>query len=462
MASLSFLGAARTVTGSKYLLEIDSRRILVDCGQFQGLAELRRRNWAAFPVHPESVDAVVLTHAHIDHSGLLPRFVANGFKGRIICTAGTLDLCSLVLPDAGRLQEEEAKLANRRGYSKHTPALPLFTEADAQQALAQFQTVPFATPVEVAPGIQAEFINAGHLLGSAFVRVSRTSGAGHRVLFGGDLGRYNRPVLPDPQPAPEAETLLLESTYGDREHPDGDELGTLERIINETTERGGRVIIPAFAVGRVEELLYWLKRLEDQKRLKPVPVFVDSPMAVGALNFYEKHNRELDADVQSRRADVSAFSVKRLEAVASPNQSKKITASRGAAIVISASGMAEGGRVLHHLAACLPDPRNAIVFVGFQAEGTRGRQLIEGAKAVKIHGEMIGVSAQIAQLNSMSAHADAREIVDWLRTCPKPPAMTYLVHGEPHAQDTLKERIVSTFAWAVHIPHHGEKVEVPL
>jgi metallo-beta-lactamase family protein len=462
MASLTFLGAARTVTGSKYLVEVDNHRVLVDCGQFQGLPELRRRNWAAFPVRPETVEAVLLTHAHIDHSGLLPRLVANGFTGRIFCTAGTLDLCSIVLPDAGRLQEEEAKLANRRGYSKHTPALPLFTEADAQQALTQFQTVPYATKLEVVPGIQAEFINAGHLLGSAFVRVSRTNGTGERILFGGDLGRYNRPVMPDPQPAPDAETLLLESTYGDREHPDSDDANALERIINETTERGGRVVIPAFAVGRVEELLYWLKRLEDQKRLKPVPVYLDSPMAVSALNYYQKHEGELDDDVRSRHADVAAFTVKRLEPISSPSQSKKITASRGPAIVISASGMAEGGRVLHHLAACLPEPKNTVVFVGFQAEGTRGRKLVEGATSIKIFGETILVSAKIAQLNSMSAHADRREIVDWLRTFAKPPANTYLVHGEPRAQDALNERIVSTFGWAVHIPQHGEKVEVPL
>ena len=462
MASLTFLGAARTVTGSKFLLDVDNHRILIDCGQFQGLADLRRRNWAAFPVHPSTVDAVLLTHAHIDHSGLLPRFVSNGFKGRIICTAGTLDLCSIVLPDAGRLQEEEAKLANRRGYSKHSPALPLFTEADAQQALTQFHTVPYATKVEVTPGIQAEFIDAGHLLGSAFVRISRTNGSGQRILFGGDLGRYNRPVMPDPQPAPEAETLLVESTYGDREHPHSDDAAVLERIINETTERGGRVIIPAFAVGRVEELLYWLKRLEDQKRLKPVPVYLDSPMAVAALSYYQKHESELDADVRSRYADVSAFSVKRLEPISSPNQSKKITASRGPAIVISASGMAEGGRVLHHLAVCLPEPRNTVLFVGFQGEGTRGRKLVEGATSIKIHGEIISVSAQITQLNSMSAHADSNEIVDWLRTFPKPPSATYLVHGEPHAQDTLKERIVSTFGWPVHIPQHGEKVDVAL
>lgn len=462
MATLTFLGAARTVTGSKYLLEVEGRRILVDCGLFQGVKQLRLRNWAAFPVDPASVEAVVLTHAHIDHSGMLPRLVANGFRGPIFCTAGTTDLCSLVLPDAGRLQEEEATFANRRRYSKHSPALPLFTEQDALQALAQFRTVPFGTGIDVGAGLQAEFTHAGHLLGSAFVRISRARGAGQRLLFGGDLGRYNRPVLPDPQPAPDLETLLVESTYGNREHLDVDDASVLERIINDTVGRGGRVIIPAFAIGRVEELLYWLKRLEDQQRLKTVPVYVDSPMAVKALDFYRKHEKELDADVRSRHADVCAFSVRRLQPIVSPGESRKITAAHGPAIVISASGMATGGRVLHHLEACLPDPRNTVLFVGFQAEGTRGRSLVDGAKTVKIHGQIVPVAARVEKLDSMSAHADASEIISWLRTVTKPPQTTYLVHGEAGAQDTLKARIESTFGWRVHIPQHGERVEVPL
>jgi metallo-beta-lactamase family protein len=462
MATLTFLGAARTVTGSKYLLEVDGHRILVDCGLFQGLKQLRLRNWAAFPVDPASVEAVVLTHAHIDHSGMLPRLVANGFRGPIICTAGTLDLCSLVLPDAGRLQEEEAKFANRRRYSKHSPALPLFTEHDSMLALAQFRTVPFGTRLDVGAELQGEFINAGHLLGSAFVRISRASGSGQRLLFGGDLGRYNRPVLPDPQPAPDLETLLVESTYGDREHSDIDDAGALERIINDTVARGGRVIIPSFAIGRVEEVLYWLKRLEDQHRLKPVPVYVDSPMAVQALEFYRKHEKELDADIRSRHADVAAFCVKRLQPIVSPRESREITATHGPAIVISASGMATGGRVLHHLAACLPDARNTVLFVGFQAQGTRGRSLVEGTKLVKIHGQMVRVAAKIEKLDSMSAHADASEIMNWLRTVTTPPQTTYLVHGEAGAQDVLKARIESTFGWRVHTPQHGERVEVPL
>jgi metallo-beta-lactamase family protein len=459
MAFLTFLGAARTVTGSKYLLEVDNHRILVDCGQFQGLADLRRRNWAAFPVDPKSIEAVVLTHAHIDHSGLLPRLVANGFRGPIYCTHGTSDLCSLVLPDAGHLQEEDARLANLRRFSKHRPALPLFTEADALATLRQLRVVPYAVRTEIVPGLHAEFINAGHLLGSSFVRIS---GSTARILFGGDLGRYDRPILPDPQPAPEAETLLVESTYGDRVHPDADDASVLERIINETTARDGRVIIPSFAIGRVEELLYWLKRLEDQGRLKPVPVYVDSPMAISALLFYQEHEDELDPDVRRRRADICMFCVKRMQPIASARASREITKSYGQAIVISASGMATGGRVLHHLAACLPDPRNTVLFVGFQAEGMRGRHLLEGARAVKIHGQAVPVHARITRLDSMSAHADTNEITRWLRTFTNAPRATYLVHGEALPMAALKQRIENTFRWPVFIPQHGEKVAVPL
>jgi metallo-beta-lactamase family protein len=461
MATLTFLGAARTVTGSKYLLEARNDRLLIDCGQFQGLKELRRRNWSAFPVHPSSLSAVVLTHAHIDHSGLLPRLVANGFRGPIYCTAGTADLCSLVLPDAGRLQEEDARLANRHRFSRHTPALPLFTEADAHLALRQLQVVPFDVRTEIARGWYAEFTHAGHLLGSAFVRMNRQPSGPH-LLFGGDLGRYNRPVLPDPSHAPAADTLLLESTYGNRLHPDADDAAVLERVVQDTRQRGGRLIIPAFAVGRVEELLYWLKQLEDAGRIPALPVYLDSPMAVRAREFYRTHERELDKDVRTGDGTTRAYSPKHFRAVSSPRDSKAVIESMEPAIVISASGMATGGRVLHHLAACLPDSRHTVLFVGFQADGTRGRTLTGGAKAVKIHGIMVPVAARIERIDSMSAHADADEILRWLKTFPRPPQRTYLVHGEPPAQDALKMRIQTTLGWTVHIPQHGEKVEVSL
>ncbi len=461
MASLTFLGAAGTVTGSKYLVEVDSHRFFVDYGLFQGLKALRERNWAPMPVPAGSIDAVVLTHAHIDHSGMLPRLVANGFSGRIFCTPGTADLCKLVLPDAGHLQEEDARRANQGRYSKHTPALPLFTEADAAEALTQLQPFGFNRAMPVVPGIEAEFINAGHLLGSAFARVRRQDGRGGTVLFGGDLGRYGRPVLPDPQPGMECDVLLVESTYGDREHPPEDDGAQLQRIVKETAARGGKLIIPAFAIGRVEEVLYWLKKLEDEKRIPVLPVYVDSPMAVKALDYYRAHAGELDPDVRPTRRDVCAFCTARFEPVESARESQDVVARPGPAIVISASGMATGGRVLHHLADGLPDPANTVLFVGFQAAGTRGRHLIEGATQVKMFGRYVPVNARVAKLNAMSAHADAGEVVRWLRTFPKAPATTYLVHGEPPAQVALKARIERELGWSVRIPGHGEKVELP-
>jgi metallo-beta-lactamase family protein len=462
MARLTFLGAARTVTGSKYLLEVDDYRLLVDCGQFQGLKELRRRNWSPLPVHPASLHGVVLTHAHIDHSGLLPRLVANGFRGRIFCTAGTAALCSLVLPDAGRLQEEDARLANRQRFSRHTPAMPLFTEADAHAALRHLEQVNFGDAVEIVPGIQAEFTNAGHLLGSAFVRVTRSDRQGSRLLFGGDLGRYNRPVLPDPMPAPDADVVLLESTYGDRVHPDADDAALLLAVLEDARARGGRVIIPAFAVGRAEEVLYWIKKLEDDGRLDPLPVYLDSPMAVEALGFYARYETELDKEMQVGTGDLSRYRTQRFHAVASVRESQEVVASNSPAIVISASGMATGGRVLHYLAKCLPDSRNTVLFVGYQAQGTRGRALVDGVNAVKIHGVMVPVNARIAKIDSMSAHADSTEILQWLRTFRQPPQHTYLVHGEPVSQSVLKQTIEQTLGWSVHIPQHGEKVEVSL
>jgi metallo-beta-lactamase family protein len=462
VSSLTFLGAARTVTGSKYLLETDGHRVLIDCGMFQGLKELRQRNWAALPVHPASIHAVVLTHAHIDHSGLLPRLVAGGFTGRIICTTGTADLCKLVLPDAGHLQEEDARHANRGGYSKHTPALPLFTEADASETLTHLQPFGFNRPAAIVPGLEVEFINAGHLLGSAYARIRREHGTGGTLLFGGDLGRYRRPVLPDPSPGVACDALLVESTYGDRTHPAEDEGATLARIVNHVVQRRGKLIVPAFAIGRVSEVLYWLRQLETRRAIPLLPVYVDSPMAIEALAFYRKHAEELDPDCRAHGAGESAYGSARFEAVSSAKQSQRVVEREGPAIVISSSGMATGGRVLHHLAAGLPDPRNTVLFVGFQAAGTRGRMLIEGARHVKMFGQQIPVKATIAKMNAMSAHADATEILTWLRTFPAAPRTTYLVHGEPAAQEALKARIGSELGWHVEIPEHGQKVEVPL
>jgi metallo-beta-lactamase family protein len=457
MPTLTFLGAARTVTGSRHLLEIDGKRILFDCGMFQGLKELRLRNWTPLPVPPQTIDAVVLTHAHLDHCGWLPRLVGGGFRGVVHCTPGTIDLCRLVLPDAAHLQEEDAKYANKKGLSKHKPALPLFTKEDAAEALSRLRPVAFNTPVTIADVITAEFINAGHLLGSSYVHVTRAGKAGGGILFGGDLGRYGRPVLPDPSPGVECETLLVESTYGDRIHPPEDGGERLSRIITDTHAKGGKVIVPSFAIGRVEEVLYWLFKLEDAGRLPPLPIYVDSPMAIRGLEYYASRSSELDPDVPDMQRRAA-----RITAIETPEQSKEVTASREPAIVIASSGMATGGRVIHHLFAALPDPRHTVLFVGFQAPGTRGRALVDGARHVKMFGQQVPVNARIEKLDGMSAHADAREILRWLRTFPRPPKTTYLVHGELHAQEALKGRITDELHWSVEIPLQGQNVDVPL
>lgn len=460
MPSITFLGAARTVTGSKHLFQAGKDPVLVDCGLFQGLKPLRQLNWEPLPFAPSDVRSVILTHAHIDHSGYLPRLVAKGFRGRILCTPATRDLCQLVLPDAGRLQEEDARQANKHGYTKHSPAVPLFTEADAFRALSQLLVVGFNRPFPVADGVEVEFIPAGHLLGSAFARVRVNGTSGLEVLFGGDLGRYGRPVLQDPSTVESADALVLESTYGDREHEPDDQGLALAEIVNSTVRRGGRVIIPAFAIGRVEELLYLLKKLEDTQQIPVLPVYVDSPMAVEALAFYQSNSHELDPALQQKRRAVAAFCTQRFRAVESPAKSKALVASPDPAIVVSASGMATGGRVLHHLEAALPDRRHTIVFVGFQSPGTRGRALVDGAPEVKIHGKAVRVAARIAKIESMSAHADQREILQWLGGFKRPPQTTYLVHGELRPMTALKGVIEGRLGWKVHMPEMGEQVRL--
>jgi metallo-beta-lactamase family protein len=454
----------------------------VDAGLFQGLKELRLRNWQDLPVPASSIQAVVLTHAHLDHCGYLPRLVAQGFRGRIFCTQGTQDLCRIVLPDAGRLQEEDADFANRHKFSKHTPALPLYREVDAARALTQLQPCGYERPLPVVDGIEVEFVNAGHLLGSAYARLTID---GRTVLFGGDLGRYDRPVLPDPTPIDRADVLLVESTYGDRVHEQDDHGDRLAAIVSAAAGKRGKLIVPAFAIGRVEELLYWLKRLEDEKRIPVLPVYLDSPMAAAALQRYRERIHELDPELQPEREDdraphdaaaphapstrrsrarqereMCAFCTERFRVIASPQESKALTASRTPAIVISSSGMAEGGRVLHHLKAALPDARNTVVFAGYQGVGTRGWRLTSGEKNIKIHGEWVPVAATIERLDSMSAHADANEILRWLRGFAAPPQRTFIVHGEPAAQDALAARIGAELGWATHAPEYGERIEI--
>lgn len=457
MATLTFLGAAGTVTGSKYLVDTGSHRILVDCGLFQGLKDYRLRNWQSLPVPASSIDAVVLTHAHLDHCGFLPRLVAEGFRGRVFCTPGTRDLCTLVLPDSAHIQEEDARDANRHQYSRHSPALPLYSSDDAARALLLLQPVGYNRRVPVASGVDVEFINAGHLLGSSSARLHLE---GKTIVFGGDIGRYGRPVLPDPSPVDQADVLLLESTYGDKVHEPDDRGDRLAEIVTAVSARGGKLIIPAFAIGRVEEVLYWLKRLEEERRIPVLPVFVDSPMAAKALQFYTQHADELDPAMQSGFRRVSAFCTARMTTVNSAQQSKDLTASRIPSIVIASSGMATGGRVLYHLAAALPHERNTVLFVGYQAAGTRGRALLEGARSVRIKGRDIAVAATIDHLNSMSAHADSQELLRWLSGFTKPPSMTYLVHGEPPALDALQHRIRTEKGWTVAIAEHQQQVTI--
>jgi metallo-beta-lactamase family protein len=466
--TLTFLGAARTVTGSKHLLESGGERVLVDCGLFQGLKDLRLRNWQPLPVPAGAIRSVILTHAHLDHCGFLPRLVSQGFRGRVFCTPATAELARIVLADAAHLQEEDAERANRRHYTKHHPALPLFTAADADRALALLQPVGYDRPVTVAPGIQMDFINAGHLLGSAYARV-RLDAPARTVLFGGDLGRFDRPVLPDPAFVDSADVVLVESTYGDRVHEPDDDGARLADIITATIERRGKVIVPAFALGRVEELLYWINRLEQEGRIPVVPVYVDSPMAAAVLAAYRSRADELDADIAtapggSDRArsfrKVCLFCTARLQVVSSIPESRAVQESSAPSIVISSSGMATGGRVLHHLARALPDSRNTVLFAGYQAAGTRGRQLKDGAAITRIHGRDVPVSARIEAIDSMSAHADSREILRWLGRFERPPALTCLVHGEAGPMDALKARIQTELRWTVKTPAHHETITV--
>lgn len=459
MSSIQFLGAAGTVTGSKFLLEHRGRRVLVDCGLFQGAKELRQRNWASLPVDPKSIDAVVLTHAHIDHIGGLPRLVRDGFHGPIFSTSGTRDLAALLLPDSAHLQEEEARYANEQGYSKHAPALPLYTAADAQAALALVQTFSYGIPKEIIPGITLSFAHAGHIVGSALCTLDLAGGQ-QRVVFTGDLGRYGVPILRDPDPVERATTLVAESTYGDRTHESVPAIEALAEAVATAIRRNGVVIIPAFAVGRTQEILYDLRLLEEQRRIPILDVFIDSPMARDATPIYLAHTEEHDVDMSDLvHRGMSPLATSKTRFVTSVEQSKRLNARRDPAIIISASGMATGGRVLHHLKHRLPDSRNTVLFVGYQAEGTRGRRLVEGEKEIRILGEMVKVNAQIMSVSGFSAHADWQEMLRWMKGFQSPPKQTLLVHGEPPALEALRARIAVN-GWAVHVPGYLETVQL--
>ena len=452
--TLQFLGATGTVTGSKYLLRAGDASLLVDCGLFQGFKPLRLRNWAPPAFDPRALGGVVLTHAHIDHSGYVPLLVKRGFTGPIHCTAATYELCRILLPDSGRLQEEEAEHANRHGWSKHRPALPLYTEADAVQALERFEVHPFDAGFEAAPGVHVALRYAGHILGAAMVEVTH---AARRVLFTGDLGRPRDALMHPPALVERADTLIVESTYGDRQHPPLDPVRTLGALVRETTDGGGVVLIPSFAVGRTQSLLWALHRLKAEGALpERLPVYLNSPMAIDATAVYRRHRAEHRLSPEDCQAMCHAAKF-----VNTVEESKALNLRRGPMVIIAGSGMATGGRIVHHLKAFAPDPKNLVLFAGFQAGGTRGANMIDGAAAVKIHGDYVPVRARVAVLDNLSSHADAAEIVEWLRGFRAPPAQTFVTHGEPAAADALRMRIGEQLGWSgVAVPDYLEQREL--
>ena len=449
MTHLTFLGAAGTVTGSRYLLDGSAGRLLVDCGLFQGLKALRLRNRDPFPVPPRELDAVVLTHAHLDHSGFLPVLVRDGFDGPVYATAATCDLCEMLLLDSAHLLEEEAEYANRHGYSKHHPALPLYTTADAEAALGRLRPVRWPETVRAA-GQEIRFRRAGHILGAAIVEARAPDGP--RVVFSGDLGRPLDTLMHPPASVREADYLVVESTYGDRLHEDGDPQERLGEIVRRTAARGGVLVVPAFAVGRAQVLLHHLWLLRRAGDIPALPVFVDSPMACQATALLETHAED------HRLGDALGPVLKSATFTESVEQSKAIDERSGPFVVISASGMATGGRVLFHLKRFAPDRRNTILLVGHQAVGTRGEALARGERQLKIHGQYVPVAAEVSQLDGLSAHADADEIMRWLGGFERAPRTTFVTHGEPGASAALARRIERELGWRAHVPAHGESV----
>lgn len=449
---LRFLGAAGTVTGSKYLVEAKGSRVLVDCGLFQGWKQLRLRNWEAFPVDVRSIDAVCLTHAHLDHSGFLPCLWRQGYRGPVYSSRGTMDLCRLLLPDAGRLQEEDAEYANRKRYSKHSPALPLFTEEEAHRSLELFRTVEFDREVPIGPAFSARWLPAGHIVGAASVYLRAEE---KTILFSGDIGRGNDLVMDPPAPPRAADVVVIESTYGGRLHPKDDAISQLAEAIRRTFNRNGVVIIPAFSVGRTQAILYALHLLKKGGKLRGAPVFLDSPMSISAVEIYSRYsgNHKLSEEECAGMCDVAQYARTVEDSIA-------IQRKHGPMVIISASGMATGGRVLHHLKKFAPDPRNLILFAGYQAGGTRGSDLIRGSRILKIHGERISVNAEVAMLDGLSAHADQEEILAWLEKLPAPPRNTYVTHGEPEGSSSLEWAIQERLGWQVDVAQHMQEVEI--
>jgi metallo-beta-lactamase family protein len=452
MTSLTFLGAIDTVTGSRYLVDAANARVLIDCGLFQGPKRLRERNWAPLPFEPQSLAAVVLTHAHIDHSGYLPRLCKAGYAGPIYCTRGTRDLLQLLLPDAGHLQEEAAQHANQWGYTKHHPAAPLYTRDEAVRCLDQLVAVEFHTAFAPARGVSAAFSRAGHIVGSACIALQAD---GTRITFSGDVGRPGDPIMMPPEPLGASDYLVVESTYGDRRHPADDLASALARIITETIERRGVLVVPAFAVGRAQHLLHLIGELRASNRIPGCPIFLDSPMAIDATRLFAEHvgDHALSAAQCAAMGHVARYSQ-------TPDDSKAIDRDGGPMIVISASGMCTGGRVLHHLQRFLPDERSTILFVGFQAAGTRGRSLVEGATELKLLGQYVPVRARIARVDGLSAHADYAELLDWLRAGTLAPRGVFVTHGEPGASDAFRRRLHEGLGWNARVPELGETAKL--
>lgn len=449
MTAIQFLGATGTVTGSKYLIEHAGRRILVDCGLFQGYKPLRLRNWAPLPIDPARIDHVILTHAHLDHSGYLPMLAKNGFSGTVYCTEATRELCEILLPDSGHLQEEEALYANKRGYSKHSPAMPLYTRDDAERSLSQLRPLDFDVPLDLGDGLTLRLHPSGHILGSAFVSLKSPELS---ILFSGDLGRPHDLVMSPPTRIPAADYLVVESTYGNRRHNPSHPLELLTNVINKTAKRHGVVVIPTFAIGRAQTLLYAITLLKQRGAIPDLPVYLNSPMAVDATRIFLAHPGEHRLNPAECEALARAAHI-----VNSVDESKKLNQKHGPMIILAASGMATGGRVVHHLKAFAPDPRNSILFTGFQAGGTRGASIVQGAEMIKIHGEYVPIRAEVHQMENLSAHADADEIMAWLRGFEAPPRRTFITHGEPDAADALRRRIEEELKWSCDIPEYQQR-----
>ncbi len=476
MPYIQFFGAAGTVTGSKHLINTSADpgdkaglQVLIDCGLFQGQKEWRERNWQPLPVPPREIDAVILTHAHLDHCGWIPRLVKEGFRGAIYATPATVDLCGILLPDSGHLQEEDAAFHNKRKSSRHTPALPLYTVAEAEQSLRSFRAVPMGQTVDISPQLSFRFVPAAHILGSSMAQITLLdNGRAVRLLFTGDIGRVSnsqlapgRVVHSGPADGEPADLVVMESTYGNRLHPTTDVHPELARLVRQTVERGGSVVVPAFAVERTQKLLFILKELMESGQAPRVPVFSDSPLAIGAVRIYLQHSEEFSDEVRrliSRYGsplEWDGFTFASTQA-----ESKQINANRYPCVIVSSSGMATGGRILHHLAQRLPDPRNTVLFIGFQAPGTRGALIKGGVQSIKIFGEQVSVRAQVAALEQFSDHADTPELLEWLSTFPQAPAATYLVHGEPSASAALRDSIMQALGWRVEIAQYLQKVGI--